>query len=138
MSTGNVSIEIQGALLTRPAACNGAGPGGNSGPVITLGLAASSRSVAQQASATVQVIDSAAVFVALPIASNQRTTVVYLRVLDLAPMAMRITYEVSAQVEIPIAGSGSVLLELPPDDRATLIEIRGQGRISWLAGGGIV
>lgn len=135
---GNVSIDIQGALTTRPAACNGAGPVGNSGPVITLGLAPTSKSVDQQASATVQVIDSAAVFVALPIAADQRTTFFYLRVLDLAPMTIRLTQEISALHSQAIAGQGSVMLEFPPDDRASLIEIQGQGRISWLAGGGIV
>jgi hypothetical protein len=135
---GNVTIEIQGALSARPAACNGAGPVGNSGPVITLGLAASSRAVTQQSSATVQVIDSAAVFVALPIAANQRSTVLYLRSLDLSPIGIRLTFEVSAVAILPVAGGGSVMLEAPPDDRISLVEVQGQGRISWLAGGGIV
>lgn len=135
---GNVTIELQGALTTRPAACNGAGPVGNSGPVIMLGLAGSSRAVTQQASATVQVIDSPAAFVALPLATDQRSTVLYLRALDLQPIEVRLTFETSAQAVLPVAGGGSVLLEAPPDDRISLVEVRGQNRISWLAGGGIV
>ncbi len=133
-----MTIEIQGALSARPAACNGAGPVGNSGPVITLGLAASSRAVTQQSSATVQVIDSPAAFVALPIAANQRSTFLYLRSLDTAPLELRLTFEVAAQAILPVAGGGSAMLEAPPDDRISLVEVRGAGRISWLAGGGIV
>ncbi len=135
---GNVTIDLQGALSTRPAACNGAGPVGNSGPVIILGLAPSSRSVEQQASATVQVIDSANAFVALPIAADQRSTFVYLRVLDLAPIDVRLTYEDTSTATHPLAGGGSMMLEQPPDNRISLVEVQGQGRISWLAGGGIV
>jgi hypothetical protein len=138
VSAANVSISLQGALTTRPASCNGASSGSTSGPVFTLGLPSALRSATSQVGATIQTIDSAASFEALLIPTNQRTTLAYLRGLDIAPLIMRLTFETSDPVEIPLGSNAPFLSGFAADDRVTEIAIKGQGRIEWLAAGGIV
>jgi hypothetical protein len=138
VSVANVSISLQGALTTRPASCNGASSGSTSGPVFTLGLPSALRSATSQVGGTIQTIDSAASFEALPIPANQRTTLAYLRGLDIAPLIMRLTFETSDPVEIPLGSNAPFLSGFAADDRVTEIAIKGQGRIEWLAAGGIV
>lgn len=132
----NVSLDLRGALTSRPATCNAVNTAGSSGPTFNLALRTENKSATQEASSTLQVIDSADDFIALPIAANQRSTVIYLRTLEFAPMSLRLTFEVSDPVVLPIRGA--FLLELPADDRLTTVEIQGQGQIEWLAAGGIV
>jgi hypothetical protein len=136
--TSNATIELRGAILTRPAAANACGSASSSGPVFQLALAPANRSATSLSSSTVQVVDSPAAYEALPIAANQRSTFVYLHALDLSPWAVRITFETSVQAVIPLSGSGTWMLELPADDRITLVEVQGQGRLEWTAAGGIV
>ena len=138
MPTSNATIELRGAILTRPAAANACGSSSSSGPVFQLSLAAANRSATSLSSSTVQVIDSPGGFEALPIAANQRSTFVYLHALDISPWAVRLTFETTAQAVIPLSGSGTWLQEFPSDDRVMLVEVQGQGRIEWTASGGIV
>lgn len=138
MATANVSITLKGSLTTRPAACNGAGSGSTSGPVFSISLDAANRSASSQVGATVQSIDNPSAFEALPIPASQRSTLVYLRGLDLAPLILRLTFEVSSAVEIPLAGNSPFLSCFAADDRVTEVAVKGQGRIEWLAAGGIV
>lgn len=138
VATGNASIELKGAIITRPASANACGNSTTSGPVFQLALAAANRSAASLSSATVQVIASPAAYEALPIAANQRSTFVYLRGLDIGPWAIRLTFETTAQAVIPLSSNGSFLMEFPADDRVTLVELQGSGRVEWIAAGGIV
>ena len=103
-----------------------------------LALAPANRSATSLSSSTVQVVDSPAAYEALPIAANQRSTFVYLHALDISPWAVRLTFEATAQAVIPLSGSGTWLQEFPLDDRVTLVEVQGQGRLEWTAAGGIV
>ncbi len=66
----NVTIQLQGALSTKPAAPCGVGSGGTTGPVFVLGLATANRSATQLTSATSQTIDSPASFEVLPLGGN--------------------------------------------------------------------
>jgi hypothetical protein len=135
---GNVSLTLNGALTARPASCNGVGSGGASGPTFPLLLSPANRAVASQGGQTVQVIDSADDYEVLGIPANQATTVALVQLLDMSPFMLRLTFESSAQVEIPVAGNGLWVQEFPADDRVTELAVKGQGRISWLAGGQIV
>ena len=136
---GNVSIDLKGALSTKPAASCGVGSGGTTGPNFVLSLATANRSATQLTSATSQTVDSPGAFEVLPIPVNQRSTLIFLRGQDLAPLRVRLTFETSAAVELPVGGNGNFgPLEFPPDDRVVTVAIRGQGRIEWLASGAIV
>jgi hypothetical protein len=135
---GNVSIQLQGALSTKPAASCGVGSGGTTGPNFVLSLATANRSATQLTSATSQTIDSPAAFEVLPIPTNQRSTLIYLRGQDLAPLRVRLTFEVSATIEVPLGGNGNLMQEFPTDDRVVTVAVQGQGRIEWLASGAIV
>jgi hypothetical protein len=134
----NVSLTLDAVLTTKPTASNGCGSGGTSGPVFKITLSAQHRSAESQASATVQVIDSPGSFEVLPIPANQRSTVAYLRSLDSSPIMLRLTFESSDPVEIPLAGQDPWLQGFPNDDRLATLAVQGSGRIEWIAAGGIV
>lgn len=136
MAVANLSINLAGQLLARPATCNGAGNEGGSGPVFQLGLLTGNKSAAAEISQTATTIDSALAFEALPFQSNFRARLLYLRTKDLAAFDLRLTYEGSGIVTIPLRGT--VLLETPADDRLSLVELQGQGSLEWFAAGDLV
>lgn len=138
MATGNASIDLKGTLSIKPVAANGCGVSNTSGPVFHLSLAPNNRAPAQQQSMQPITIDSAAAFEVLPLAANTKGTVVYLHALDLSPWLVRITFEATAAATFPLSGFGTYLAEFPPDDRVTMVELQGQGRIEWTVCGGIV
>jgi hypothetical protein len=134
--SGNVSIELSGYLLSRPAACNAAPGIGNSGPVFQLGLRSANRQASVDQGQTVAIIDSADEFEALPWPTGLTATVFYLRTAEWpAGWALRITYETSDPVELPI--HGMIFLETPADDRITGVELKGAGQFGWYAAGSI-
>ena len=132
----NVTVQLQGVLLTKPATCNGSGSVGSSGPVFNLALRTVNASATSEETSMAWTLDSAVAFVPLSISPSMRLTVLYLRVTTSAPILVRLTFEASAQIVVPV--SGSLLLEFPADDRVSLVELQGQGQVEWLAAGAIV
>lgn len=132
----NVSIDLQGAIGSRPAVCNGATGSGNSGPQFQLSLRAANRSAAADQGQTLTTIDDTVNYVALPWPTGLHATVFYLRTADFpAGWTLRLTYETTGQVVLPI--HGTVLLETQVDDRITAAEIKGSGQFGWFAAGAI-
>lgn len=134
--TGNVSITLKGSLSAKASKCNGAGSA--QGPAFTLSLEPASCSPGELGGWLVATIDSVGDFQALPVASGFRANLIYLHSLDLAPWIVRLTFVESDPIEMPLRGGGMWLQEFPDDDRVVSIELKGQGRIEWLAGGEIV
>jgi hypothetical protein len=132
----NVSIDLNGYLLSRPAACNAAPGIGNSGPVFQLGLRTQNRQATIDQGQTVASIDSAGAFVTLPWPSGLLATVFYLRTAEWpSGWFLRLTYETSDPVELPI--HGLILIETPADDRISGVQLKGAGQFGWYAAGAI-
>jgi hypothetical protein len=132
----NISLDLNGYLLSRPAACNGAPGIGNSGPTFQLGLRSENRSASVDQGQTVASISSPDAFVELPWPPGLHATVFYLRTAEFpSGWRIRITYETSDPVELPI--HGLILLETPSDDRIAGVELQGSGQYGWYAAGAI-
>lgn len=132
----NLSIELSGALRSSPAVCNAATGTGNTGPTFQLVLRAANRSAEAEVSQLLATIDSALAYVALPWPSGLYATVLYLRTADFpSGWSLRVTYETTGQVVIPI--HGTVLLETDVTDRITAVELQGSGTFAWFAAGSI-
>jgi hypothetical protein len=130
-----ISLKLDGSLTAVPSP-NGCPTGGGAvsgSTVIPLALRADNKSADTAPGNANQVIDSAAAFVALDL-GGAFGRVLYVSMATDAPMDLRITFEVSAQVVLPLRGSLGPW-ELPAADRITALEVRGQGSFRWVVYG---
>lgn len=108
--------------------------GVTTGPTFELALRAKNADVKQALGPISMVVDSAAAFLALPIAPGTLGTVTMLmtgnNVFD-----VRLTYEDATTDEIAVCGLW--LQEHDHDNRVTLVEVQGEGTIAYLIAGGI-
>jgi hypothetical protein len=100
---------------------------------IKLALRTDNRSATTAPGNPHQTIDSPAAFEALPLPPASAYKVLALAMATSSPLAVRLTFQISAQAVIPVRGL--LLLEAPADDRITLVEVQGQGTLSWLLTG---
>lgn len=99
-------------------------------------LRAANRSAAAEVSQTLTTIDDLVNYVTLPWPAGLNATVFHLRTADFpGGWTLRLTYESSGQVVLPI--HGTVLLETQADDRITAAELKGSGQFGWFAAGAI-
>lgn len=133
---GEISVTLKGSIGSRPAACNGFGTTGSSGPTFRLELPASARSASNDEGSTRRTIDSPGALASIDYPSNLRATVIYMRVLTTSPMVLELTLETTGVVVRPLVGPYFDVF--PVDDRVSGIRVQGQGDIEWYAAGGVV
>ena len=125
------NAELTGSLQIKPAA--GSNPQGSNGCQFGLSIRNDSKAPARENSSGTGNIDSAASFVALPVDTNMRGKVLYLRTKEdgsPGPFDVRITQLAAGQAVIS-GVKGLLVIEVDPAEYITAVELQGVGQFEW-------
>lgn len=126
-------LELQGSLSLGPGKHCDADQSPLTGGSYPFSLVSGNLSVSAVAGLFEQTVDSEGAFQALPFPPNMLATVTYIAPLKGATFEVRYTFADDSTVILPQTGMS--LIEHDPDNAVTGIELKGSGKLRWLAAG---
>lgn len=130
----SLAVKLEGTLqvLLSKGACEEEGV--TNGPAFELGLRPKNTGVKQALGVISMIVETPNAFAALPIPPGTLGSVTMLSTGNTV-FDVRLTFEDAATVTIAVCGLW--LQEHDPDNRVTLVEVQGEGKISYLIAGGL-